>query len=320
MINGQKLKTPNGVEVSLYPRKTMNVTQGVNGSYSHKGSMAIDDAGEDSGIDNFYAPVTLRCSSKDGPGGVNGCNYQTVNPVLCPDKVIRNYTLRVIHDNDTSDISVGIIYPQGTRINNEGTMGKATGNHNHIVIGDGLISGSGLVRNPYGVYEMKNELNPVDVFFVDNTILMDTDGYAWKSYANLLAEESKSLESIKLAEAKRLESVRLAEVAETKRLESEKLAELEKINAELLAVEKKKQEEKDIAISLIEANIPKSNDYNVGDEIIFEGNLFKDSNGLVRTKINYRSRHGVIDIIGNDLIPIHVKGIGWTTKENIKKI
>lgn len=182
MIANQKLVDAMGNEVSLYPRKTMNITQGVNDKYSHEGSMAIDDAGEDSGIDNGYAPVTVKCSWKDAPGGVNGVNFQSVRPVHCPDDVIRYVTYRFVHDNDISDIVVGHVYAQGTRIFNEGTAGRATGNHNHIVVGNGLIEGQGLVRNIYGIFEMKNELNPVDVFYINGTILKDTEGYAWKTF------------------------------------------------------------------------------------------------------------------------------------------
>jgi len=46
------------IEKAHFPMKYMNITQGVNGSYSHKGTNAIDLAGKDSKIDNVFAPFT----------------------------------------------------------------------------------------------------------------------------------------------------------------------------------------------------------------------------------------------------------------------
>jgi len=75
MIQGQHLYI-GADEAPLFPMKTMALTQGVNESYSHAGSMAIDNAGEDSGIDRIYAPCTVKCSWKDA-GASPGVNWQT---------------------------------------------------------------------------------------------------------------------------------------------------------------------------------------------------------------------------------------------------
>ena len=45
-------------EYAMFPMEYMNITQGVNGSFSHSGTNAIDIAGKDSGIDTAYAPFT----------------------------------------------------------------------------------------------------------------------------------------------------------------------------------------------------------------------------------------------------------------------
>lgn len=186
MILGQKLVCADGTQCALYPGKTMALTQGVDGIYSHSGSLALDDAGEDIGIDRDYAPADMKCSWKDLPGGVNGVNWQTIAPVLCADGVKRHFTYRKIHDNYIDDVHVGDIKRQGEVLGHEGTAGKATGNHRHINIGEGLITGQGLVVNRFGVYEMKNEIEPWRIFFVDGTILRKTLGYSWKTYAQFV--------------------------------------------------------------------------------------------------------------------------------------
>jgi len=198
MLLGNKFHTPSGVQYAGYPGKTLNLTQGVDGAYSHEGSMAIDDAGEDVGVDRRYAPADMRCSWKDAPGGVNGINYQTLAPVLCRDGILRNFTFRMVHDNYIDDIKVGDIKRQGEIIGHEGVAGKATGNHSHFVVGDGWIAGQGLVKNKYDIYEMKNELRPWDVFFVDNTIIKQGLGYRWATFAQYVAEIKAQMKVLNL--------------------------------------------------------------------------------------------------------------------------
>lgn len=185
MISGQKLTDLLGNEICLFPMKTLNGSQFMNSAFTHKGAESLDNAGEDSGIDNVYAPCTVKCSSKDTVtiDGVNGVNFQTVKPVVCADGKLRHLTFRFIHDNDTSDIVLGHTYLQGERIANEGTKGYATGNHSHMGVGIGHIEGAAIVRNIYGVYELINEISPVDVFFMNGTIIKNGGGYNWKTWS-----------------------------------------------------------------------------------------------------------------------------------------
>lgn len=199
MLLNQKLHSADGTQCALYPGKTMALTQGVDGEYSHTGAFALDDAGEDALIDRDYAPWDMKCVWKDAPGGVNGVNFHTLTPVLCADGVKRHVTYRKIHDNYIGDIQVGQVFKQGEVVGHEGTAGKATGNHRHIHFAEGLLTGQGLVKNRFGVWELKNEIEPWRVCFTDGTILKRTLGYAWRTYAQFVEHVKAQMAYVGLA-------------------------------------------------------------------------------------------------------------------------
>ena len=46
------------MEKAIFPLRYLRITQGVNGSYSHKGSLAIDLGRKDENSKKLYAPFT----------------------------------------------------------------------------------------------------------------------------------------------------------------------------------------------------------------------------------------------------------------------
>lgn len=168
-------------EAPLFPMKTMALTQGINGGLSHAGSMAIDNAGEDGGVDRVYAPCTVKCSWKD-KSAPNGVNWQTIKKVRWADGSYDYATIRIVHDNYIGDVNVGDIKRQGEVIGHEGVSGKVTGNHSHIGVARGLIDGQGLVLNSNKVYELQNEVAPYLFFWINGTIMKKTLNYPWQLY------------------------------------------------------------------------------------------------------------------------------------------
>ena len=64
-----KYVASDGVQYAMYPNPVMNITQSINGSYSHMGTNAIDDAQQDTGISNGYAPCDMVCVATDYVNG-----------------------------------------------------------------------------------------------------------------------------------------------------------------------------------------------------------------------------------------------------------
>lgn len=165
-----------GVQYAMYPNPVMNITQSINGSYSHRGTNAIDDAQANTGISNGYAPCDMVCVATDYVNG-NAMFWQSVNPVRTRNYGVTHIYMMVIHDN-TANAYKGMTIAQGQQLFSEGTAGYATGNHNHIEVGIGQFKGM-YVLNAYGVYMMPGNVNPADVFFVDDTRIINGGGLNW---------------------------------------------------------------------------------------------------------------------------------------------
>lgn len=165
-----------GVQYAMYPNPVMNITQSINGSYSHMGTNAIDDAQADTGISNGYAPADMICVATDYVNG-NAMFWQSQRKVRTRKYGDCIISMMVIHDN-TANAYVGMKIPQGSQLFSEGTMGMATGNHNHIEVAPCAFTRM-YVLNSSGVYMMPNNVNPADIFFVDDTRIINGGGLNW---------------------------------------------------------------------------------------------------------------------------------------------
>ena len=166
-----------------YPMKTMNITQGYTGSYSHgnhsSGSPAdypIDDAGADSGRDYVYCPcdeMVVKHIYGVGKSGTNTIWLESTSTVTMP--CGRDYvTMQVIHPNDDtlSGIQEGQKFKRGEKMFLEGNDGNATGYHAHIAVGTGKFTGTGWVQNNKSSWVLQTtgkNLKPEEAFFVDDT-------------------------------------------------------------------------------------------------------------------------------------------------------
>lgn len=171
-----KYVASDGVQYAMYPNPVMNITQSINGSYSHMGTNAIDDAQQDTGISNGYAPCDMICVATDYVNG-NAMFWQSQRKVRTRKYGDCIISMMVIHDN-TANAYVGMKIPQGSQLFSEGTMGMATGNHNHIEVAPCAFTRM-YVLNSSGVYMMPNNVNPADIFFVDDTRIINGGGLNW---------------------------------------------------------------------------------------------------------------------------------------------
>lgn len=175
----------NGYEVILFPMEYMNITQGENGSFSHQGTNAIDCAGKDTGIDPLFAPVTMKCVAKDSATNGNAVAFESVNKVMFADGTIDYACFLFIHDNYIGDYNVGSIFKQGQEFGDEGTAGRATGNHSHIEVAKGRYTGRMYKQNSYGVWQLPNTCHTYDAFVIDGTNVINKAGYNYKESKNM---------------------------------------------------------------------------------------------------------------------------------------
>lgn len=167
-----------------YPMKTMKITQGYTGNYSHNPHSAgtpkdypWDEAGADSGREYFYCPCDkMKVVRIYGVGnrGANTMWLQSTSKVDFADGTSDYLTILVIHpnDDDLKKIKVGQTYTRGQQICREGTDGNATGNHFHFAAGKGKITGNGWTQNSKNAWVLtttKGNFKPEQLFFIDKS-------------------------------------------------------------------------------------------------------------------------------------------------------
>ena len=184
MYKGQK-SVRAGIEDFLCPFTDFYLTCGPNESKYHMGTMAIDVRGKEPGVRYaYYAPATSKCIKTYPESGQ--VMWQTVNNVRCSNGYIGKVTYMTVHD-DSMDAYPGLIVPQGNQLGNMGTKGNAFGVHCHIECSQS--ANTSWVKNGYGNWCFRTEVDPEDVFFMDNTNIINGIGN-WKYLKDVPAGEA----------------------------------------------------------------------------------------------------------------------------------
>lgn len=174
----------NGKQNAVFPLEYMYLTQGENGSYSHKGTYAMDFQGMSSPSTRqyncpYYAPcdMTLVAISDNASHSYVYTSNSEVNFV---DGTSGYLTLLVAHDSIS--YSVGRIVAQGYMLGRTGTYGNVTGDHVHMEAKKGQYEGCHY--NSDGVYMLTNSTHIYDLLGVDDTILLVDGGYNWRDFGD----------------------------------------------------------------------------------------------------------------------------------------
>ena len=191
MYKGQK-STRGGIQDFLCPFTDMYITQGSGGSFSHKGTMANDVRGTQSGVKYpYYAPCTCKCVKAYPESGQ--AMWQSTNKVRFANGRIDYATFMTAHD-DSFDANkyIGVTIPQGNKIGNMGKKGNATGVHCHIQISQSKTTSWS--KNSYGIYKFPNEYDTDACYFMDGTNILEGMGGSWKYLKDVPVDEPKKEE------------------------------------------------------------------------------------------------------------------------------
>lgn len=192
------------VEKLIYPLKNMRITQHYNGKNNHyKHSLGspkdypIDDGERNTGSSIFYAPCEIKVVRIYGVGssGVNTLWLTSTKKVETACGTIDYVTIMVEHCTDSSlrKLKVGQVFKAKQPICEEGSD-QASGNHFHISVGKGQISGNGWVKNNKGAYVLTTtggSWYPQSAFFIDDTFtkIVDSDGISFKNVSPTVIKE-----------------------------------------------------------------------------------------------------------------------------------
>lgn len=174
MQKGQKI-TKNGYQLLGFPMEYMNVTQG-NNEGTHLGTNALDNAGKDTGIDETIAPCDCHLVAYDSPKNGNAVFLESDSPVLFRDGTVDYATMMFIHDNYIEDIKQVKNFKQGATFGDEGTAGRATGNHCHMEIAKGKFSHM-YDLNDKNVYHLPNNVSADLAFVTDGTVILNKGAF-----------------------------------------------------------------------------------------------------------------------------------------------
>ncbi len=166
----------------VYPLKVMNITQGYDGSLSHRQhnlgnpkDYPIDDNGASSKKDAyFYCPCDEMVIKKIYGVGTSAGNtlwLESTTKVTTPS--FYDYVgIIIVHPNDADfkGLKVGQKFKRGEKIILEGDDGKATGYHFHMAVGRGKFLGTGWIKNSDGIWVIRTTegaVKPQNAFFID---------------------------------------------------------------------------------------------------------------------------------------------------------
>ena len=179
MRAGETLVDENNVEVCLFPLEYMYISQGEGGSYSHQGRWAIDFLGWDENGRKYHCPYYAPCSCKVVQHGTYYNVWQSLNQVITPSGK-KYVTFVVMHDDTPPPLGTtvyqgGLIGHTGTATSPGGT--PVTGDHVHMSGANGTFQGW-----INGGKDLRNREHLYNLFFVNDTTILDGFGYNWRIY------------------------------------------------------------------------------------------------------------------------------------------
>lgn len=169
-------------EYLTYPFKTMKITQSYTGTTSHlphttvsPKDYPIDEGGKDTGRDPFYAPCKMKVRKIYGVGnrGTNTLWLESTEKVTMPNGRTDYVTIMLIHPNDSDlkRLKVRQTFKKGDIVCYEGVDG-ATGNHIHMAVGMGKMTGTGWTQNDNEKWVLtctNGTIKPEDAFYIDKS-------------------------------------------------------------------------------------------------------------------------------------------------------
>lgn len=168
-----------GLEYAIFPMEYLHITQ-TSGEGTHLYNWAVDFAGVDTGIDEFYAPFTLRIVRLQK--GYNIVWAQSVDKVHLANGGLDYVTVLLEHSNDIDDLYVGQVVNQGDVFYSEGTAGNASGNHVHCEFGLGQYVNEGSYHAEDDRVAVNNGIAANEILFLtQSTQVIDEGGFEWQT-------------------------------------------------------------------------------------------------------------------------------------------
>lgn len=176
------------MEKAILNVDNLYISQGMNGTFSHKGDLAID-------ITNCsYLKAPFTGIIKRIYENCNAVWLESKEKVEYADGTIDYMTIMTLHDNDISNLKVGKEIKQGEIYYHPGIKGNATGSHIHMSICRGKFTGNGWYKNTYGNWCSNNQYDIAKSLFLHIDVKVINGWYNWKKINELT--KNKNIDEI----------------------------------------------------------------------------------------------------------------------------
>lgn len=200
MRKGQKI-SKNGYQLIGFPMEVMNITQS-NNEGTHLGTNALDNAGSGPGIEETIVPFDMVFKAYDTQANGNAVWFESFKPVGFRDGTIDYAVIMALHDNYIGDILAlarkGYVFKQGETFGDEGTAGRAFGNHLHFEIAKGKFTHC-YDRNPQGVWHLPNNVSADLACVTDGTNILNKGKFInWTDSSKIFENQSSNNDLLSL--------------------------------------------------------------------------------------------------------------------------
>lgn len=185
------------MEKAILNIDVLNISQGMNGDYSHKGDLAID-------ITNcIYLKAPFTGTIKRVYEKCNAVWLESLEKVEYADGTIDYMTVLTMHDNDVSNLKVGQVIKQGEIYYHPGVKGRTTGSHIHIAVGKGKFTANGWYQGQYQPkskcysWPINNQYDITKALFLHSDVKVENGWYEWKEsvYTEIISQ-AKTIEEL----------------------------------------------------------------------------------------------------------------------------
>ena len=171
-----------GTQKALWFMDYVKISQVPGGNYSHAGTLNFDVVGY-KGNSNIKAPFDcsiVKIYKKINEG--NTVVIQSDRKVQYADGTVDYMSMAFGHDNDVSDLKVGMHLSQGKVFYQTGNYGKGvTGVHSHVTCIKGKFKNNlWAKKSKQGNSYCPNQINPVNALFLGNAKVINAKGLKFK--------------------------------------------------------------------------------------------------------------------------------------------
>ena len=171
-----------GTQKALWFMDYVKISQVPGGNYSHAGTLNFDVVGY-KGNSNIKAPFDcsiVKIYKKINEG--NTVVIQSDRKVQYADGTVDYMSMAFGHDNDVSDLKVGMHLSQGQVFYQTGNYGKGvTGVHSHVTCIKGKFKNNlWAKKSKQGNSYCPNQINPVNALFLGNAKVINAKGLKFK--------------------------------------------------------------------------------------------------------------------------------------------